>query len=678
MKPIFILPWRLWWSINCLLLGFPTWGNKLEIDSLAQLWSSEKNDTMKMVYAERLCFLWAELNPDSAIYFSNQSLELARKLGFRLDEMFSLGILGYSWMNKGNYSRALRSALDAINIGHNKGYNEQLDPAKYPAPDDFTDRRLNAETQRLNILSHLHQYLGILYFNAANFAKSWYHSRMALQLADSTRSLSLASIANFNLARLYLAEGQKDSALLAEQSALNQAVKSKSWRYLGSIHYNLGRIYLALDSLNKAKEHLNQAIAASLDQGYYRGVIASYLLMVNPKIRPNADSTLALLNSALVVAEELNAPDLTQRMYQALVSYYREHYLVDSLVKYQQLMITLADSVNLAKQVQQFQNIDFDEQWRQQEIAAEKRRLKNLQVNTFAIIIVVSLLVIGIILYRSNEQNKKANRKTTEAYRQLQAAQAQLIYKEKMASLGELTAGIAHEIQNPLNFVNNFSEVNAELTDELLEAAQKEQLDEVKNLAQDIKQNQEKIALHGRRADAIVKNMLQHSRSNTGHKELTDINALCDEYLRLSYHGIRAKDAGFYAKYRAELDPAAGLIPLNAQDMGRVLLNLLNNAFYAVNQKAELNTSDYEPQVTIRTQRTPKEVIIRVEDNGGGIPEDLKPKIFQPFFTTKPTGQGTGLGLSLAYDIVTKEHGGELNVETEEGRGTKFVIVIPY
>lgn len=258
----------------------------------------------------------------------------------------------------------------------------------------------------------------------------------------------------------------------------------------------------------------------------------------------------------------------------------------------------------------------------------------------------------------------------------LKATQTQLIQSEKLASLGELTAGIAHEIQNPLNFVNNFSEVSRELIEELQEERNKEQDKRDEGLEEeilsDISQNLEKINHHGKRAASIVKGMLEHSRASTGKKEPTDVNVLADEYLRLAYHGIRAKDKSFNAEFKTELDSSLPKIPLITQDFGRVLLNLINNAFYAVKDK------EGKGKVTVSTQKLNNEIEIRVQDNGVGIPEHIKAKIFQPFFTTKPTGQGTGLGLSLAYDIVTKAHGGSLEVETKEGEGTTFIIKLPY
>jgi signal transduction histidine kinase len=301
-------------------------------------------------------------------------------------------------------------------------------------------------------------------------------------------------------------------------------------------------------------------------------------------------------------------------------------------------------------------------------------------------VLVACGLVYGIVQYRSRWLQKENERleeivkirtnELKESLEHLQATQAQLIQSEKMASLGELTAGIAHEIQNPLNFVNNFSEVNQELLSEMKDGIDRGNMDDVKSIANDIIENEQKILHHGKRADAIVKGMLQHSRASTGQKEPTDINALADEYLRLSYHGLRAKDKSLHAETKTDFDGGIGKVAVIPQDIGRVLLNLFNNAFYAVAEKENLRLSGYEPTVSVSTKKMDDKVEIRVKDNGEGIPKKVLDKIFQPFFTTKPTGQGTGLGLSMSYDIV-KAHGGKLEVETKEGAGSVFIIFLP-
>ena len=279
-------------------------------------------------------------------------------------------------------------------------------------------------------------------------------------------------------------------------------------------------------------------------------------------------------------------------------------------------------------------------------------------------------------------ENAESFKRLNQTLESLKKTQSQLIQSEKMASLGELTAGIAHEIQNPLNFVNNFSEVNKELIEEMQQEMDKGNLVDAKEISNNIKDNEEKIIYHGKRADAIVKGMLQHSRSSNGIKEPTDINALCDEYLRLSYHGLRAKDKSFNATIITDFDNTIGNINIIPQDIGRVILNLLTNAFYVVDEKKKASQAElveaskvYEPTVSISTKKIGDKVLISVTDNGNGIPQKVLDKIFQPFFTTKPTGQGTGLGLSLSYDII-QAHGGEIKVETKEGEGTQFTIIL--
>jgi two-component system, NtrC family, sensor kinase len=288
------------------------------------------------------------------------------------------------------------------------------------------------------------------------------------------------------------------------------------------------------------------------------------------------------------------------------------------------------------------------------------------------------------LLATQNETlEKQVKERTSELHRSLdtlKATQNQLIQSEKLASLGELTAGISHEIQNPLNFVNNFSELSMEIVKDLKQEMEKNTLDKeyMEELFTDLSSNQERINYHSKRASSIVKGMLGHSRTSTSVREVTDINRLADEYLRLSYHGLRAKDKTFNADFKTDFDPSLHKIEVISQDIGRVLLNLVNNAFYAVNEKGKQNTDKkYQPTVSVATQQIDNQILIKIADNGTGMPESIKAKIFQPFFTTKPTGEGTGLGLSLSYDIITKGHGGTLEVTSEEGIGTTFLVKLP-
>ena len=309
--------------------------------------------------------------------------------------------------------------------------------------------------------------------------------------------------------------------------------------------------------------------------------------------------------------------------------------------------------------------------------AAEKERIKRQHEDELNRAIAIRKVELeGLVAERTAELTQQKE-ELELALTELRTTQSQLIQSEKMASLGELTAGIAHEIQNPLNFVNNFSEVSKELLDEMEVEMDKGNTEEAKLIITDIKLNLEKINHHGKRADSIVKGMLMHSRTSSGQKEPTDVNALADEYLRLAYHGLRAKDKTFNAKLETDFDTTIGKINLIPQDIGRVILNLLTNAFYAVAEKKKQIGIGYNPTVSVSTKKIGAELEIKVTDNGNGIPQKIIDKIFQPFFTTKPSGQGTGLGLSLCYEIITKVHGGELLVETKEGEGTAFIIHLP-
>jgi signal transduction histidine kinase len=365
----------------------------------------------------------------------------------------------------------------------------------------------------------------------------------------------------------------------------------------------------------------------------------------------------------------------------------------DSAYKYHRLALATYDSLyrNRIKGLTGFQQLSFEQQQQLQQLEAQKTAAQNTY-RIYGLLVGLGIIgLIGFFLYRNNQQQRKANQrlqkqkqeteeqkhKAESALQELKSAQAQLIQSEKMASLGELTAGIAHEIQNPLNFVNNFSEVSTELVDELKGERSKvngERDEELETaILNDLSQNLVKINHHGKRADAIVKGMLEHSRTTKGEKQVTDLNALADEYLRLSYHGLRAKDKDFNATIETDFDETIGKIEVVAQDIGRVLLNLYNNAFHAVNERRKSAGEGFKPIVQIQTKKVNSKVEVVVKDNGDGIPENVINKIFQPFFTTKPTGQGTGLGLSLSYDII-KAHGGEIKVQSKEGEGSTFII----
>ena len=647
------------------------------IDSLENKLASASNDTMRLVLLGQIAEKYSEVNYDSSFYYAEKVIPITRSLRFRLDEAAALRLMVYAQINLGNFPRALQYLLPTIEMMSDPSTEKNPIPATYPGMDEFMNRSTSAQSQRLTQLSRLYQNAGILYTNSFNYEKALHYYKMSLPFAEESEQLNLVSITYNTLGRAYLNLKNIDSALYCLQTAYNDAVKSGYNRYVGSILLNTGRVYMEKKQMNTAAIYFRRAIEESQQHDYPRGVASGNLYLAEMLLQTGApDSSLIYARRALPIAHYIKAPNLLFRSYRALTKYYQVVGNSDSMVKYQSSIIKLNDSLDNAKQLQQFQNIDFDAEQRKQQIETAKTAYKN-SVTQYALLAGLGVfLLIAFILYRNNRQKQKANKVLEATLMDLKTTQAQLIQSEKMASLGELTAGIAHEIQNPLNFVNNFSDVNKELIEEAESEMNQGNVSKARSILEDIKENEGKIIHHGKRADAIVKGMLQHSHANTGQKELRDINALADEYLRLSYHGMRAKDKSFDAKLETHFDNNIGKVNIVPQDVGRVIVNLVNNAFYAVNEKQKQSPAGYQPTVILTTAKHNGKVEIEVKDNGNGMPEKMLDKIFHPFFTTKPTGQGTGLGLSLAYDIV-KAHGGEIKVESKEGEGSEFIVQLP-
>jgi len=647
------------------------------IDSLQHELSVSNDDTMRLILLGQLADVYSEINYDTSFFYAEKVIPISRKLQLKLEEAAALRIMIYAQINLRNYPRALEYLLPAIEMVSDPSSEKKLVPGSYPPIDEYIDRSRPAQSQRLTQLSRLYQNAGILYTNSGNYEKALYYYKSALSFAEESRELKLVSITYNTLGRAYLSLKYLDSSLICLQKAYDAAAKSGYSKYVGSISLNTGRVYKAKEQMSTAAFFFRRAIEESMQHDYPRGVASGNLYLAEMLQQTgHADSSLFYMMRALPIAHYIKAPDLLLRSYTAFAKYYQSKGNNDSTVKYQSLIIKLNDSIFNAKQAQQFQNIDFDATQRKQQIETAKTAYKN-KVTQFALVSGLAVfLLVAFILYRNNLQKQKANRILETTLMNLKTTQAQLIQSEKMASLGELTAGIAHEIQNPLNFVNNFSDVNKELIDEAQLEMNQGNVHKATAILNDIKENEQKIIHHGQRADAIVKGMLQHSHLNAGRKELRDINALADEYLRLSYHGMRAKDGSFNATLETVFNDNIGKVDIVPQEIGRVIVNLLNNAFYAVSEKQKQNISEYEPTVTLTTAKHNGKVEITVKDNGNGIPQKILDKIFQPFFTTRPTGQGTGLGLSLAYDVV-KAHGGEIKVESKEGEGSEFIIQLP-
>jgi signal transduction histidine kinase len=350
--------------------------------------------------------------------------------------------------------------------------------------------------------------------------------------------------------------------------------------------------------------------------------------------------------------------DVIRWLFPSFYDNYTEYFIPAMVAGWVWLIATL---INSRKQMRELKNESEQRQKQEKEnklIAARKA-------------------VLELLVQERTSELKEQNEKLKETLDELHAAQVQLIHSEKMASLGELTAGIAHEIQNPLNFVNNFAELNEELVDELMDAIVQKNFKEAETLALAIKDNEQKVAHHGKRADSIVKSMLQHSRGSSVARENIQLNALAEECIRLSYHGMRAKEKSFNAKMELIFSEDVGIVQGVPGDISRVLLNICTNAFYAVLQRAKRGEKDFQPTIWLETGVENEHAWIKIRDNGGGIPAEAMDKIFQPFFTTKPTGEGTGLGLSMSFEIITKGHGGTINVDSKEGEGATFTITLP-
>jgi signal transduction histidine kinase len=534
--------------------------------------------------------------------------------------------------------------------------------------------------------------LGLTYSILKDYKKAQGYYYKAIDLAEKNQALDLAIIEYNNLSRSYLDDNRIDSALYFTQKAYRIAVEKHLDKNFGYLVRNFGIIEFKKGNYLKAINYYNQSIQKIPHHDDH------YLLSENYRRMGEAYQRLDKVDSCMYYAkkgfEEAQLDKNTELIMKStalladvskLINNYKDAF------GYQQIMIKAQDSLFSQQKTLQVQNLTFEEEQRRQEIEAAKADYKN-KVRFYSVVTIlgVFVLIASILLY-ANHKRKKANTLLKQRNEQIQnqrnaleqtlaelkTTQNQLIQSEKMASLGELTAGIAHEIQNPLNFVNNFSEINTELIDEMQQKIDNGNFDEAKTIASDIKENQQKINQHGKRADFIVKGMQQHSRTSTGEKQLTNMNVLANEFFNLAYHGLRAKDKTFNATLSTNLDKNLPPIAAVQQDMGRVMLNLFNNAFYAVNQKQKISTQGYKAEVSVTTFAENGHIVIEVKDNGNGIPDAIKDKIMQPFFTTKPTGEGTGLGLSLTYDMVVKGHGGTIDIDSSENSYTKFIIKLP-
>ena len=635
------------------VITLPAFAQRIKIlEDLKQELSKTNDDTAKVYIMADISEVYGFLNTDSCLYYAEKGLNLAQNLKYMEGELRMLYCFGTYNITKGDLPEALKYFNRVIVISTKNNLRTELERGIYG--------------------------MGLIYENLDPVAsiREMLKAREMIHSGDKD-SMRLINNIDINLGICYMALNKLDSAFIY-LDGLYKRTSPKDFHYTPALLF-YGYLQYKLGHTNEAIQFLKKGVTLTeKENDYFTASDCYYYLAEIYSERNKTDSAIWFAQNTFDKAkivdrknQMLLAANLLAQIYEPINLAESNHYL--------KIARDINDELYGLAKTQDLQKLVLEEQ--QQQLKAEQEQIEyqnRLRLYLFISGFIV-LLVIAFILYRNNLQRKKANEKLGLAFNNLKSTQAQLIQSEKMASLGELTAGIAHEIQNPLNFVNNFSEVNVELIVELKEELEAGNLEDVKAIADDIAINEEKILHHGKRADAIVKGMLQHSRSSSGVKEPTDINALADEYLRLAYHGLRAKDKSFNATLKTDFDETIGKIDIIPQDIGRVILNLITNAFYAVNERKKQQPDGYEPTVTVSTKlvippaRGTRGVKITVNDNGNGIPQKLLDKIFQPFFTTKPTGQGTGLGLSLSYDIV-KVHGGEIKVESKEGEGSEFII----
>ncbi|HKJ82206.1 MAG TPA: ATP-binding protein [Ignavibacteriaceae bacterium] len=656
------------------ILSDTTLSGAEKLDSLQLALNNAANDTVRMDAYYNMALYYLEINRDSSVYYDNKSISLAQKLRLKLNEAAALSDKGYALLALGKYPASLESLSEAFQIAENPASEKSALPfLKGPTP----------HARRLYNLGLINLHMGQLYGATGNMDMEKLRYSKVLSYAQSIQDTFLLSLAYLNLGYSYTYLNQLDSALYFEQQALalqpHLEFFLRTWE--GSILYSLGNIYLKKGNLTLARDAYLKSVesyTAHHNLNYLPNTYDALSKLYERLHKP--DSSLFYARKLLETARVLRQPLPLAASYRALSDVYSNLNKRDSTLKYLQLYTILNDSLNNAekKNLLSYQNIGFEQQLKLKSLQEEKIETET-RIRTYAMLSGLGvLLIIGLILYRNNRQKRKTNKILETTLSNLKSTQSQLIQSEKMASLGELTAGIAHEIKNPLNFVNNFSEISGELLDEINEELEKNDKDEALAILEDLRRNLEKINHHGKRADSIVKGMLLHSRGTSGDKSLTDINNLLDEYVNLAYHGMRAQNKDFNITIEKDYDESLEKVKVVPQDISRVFLNIINNGCYAANDKKKTAGDDFSPTIKVSTKNLKDKVEIRIADNGNGVPDKIKDKLFQPFFTTKPTGEGTGLGLSLSYDIVVKQHSGDIKIESKEGEGTKFIIHLPH
>ncbi len=637
------------------------------------------NDTLKLAAMEQILVYHSESNIDSALYYTKQIVPIAQKLKFYLFESRLQSAIGYFEMRLGNYSAALEAHLSALKISGSEQATENIIPSFFPFIKDNNPQIIRA----LKFADQTNTY-GLLYGAVGYYKKEVANYKTTKNIFTKYKYKRGLAYVNMNLGAVYLRQKQYKKAINHLETAYDQFTGEEGNLYHGTILNNIGQAYYEQANFAKSKATFLKAIQKSKAQNNINSLhTAENNLAVFYLDKGEFDTCITYARRVIDNEHGLYLPSQLATSFKQLSAAYQAKNVVDSAYHYLKLAKTLQDSLTKVRitNLGVFHNTLLEENLRNRDL----EQARNAQANrrrTYVLLAALGFLsIIGLLLFRHNKQQQKSNRALSTALAKVKSTQTLLANSEKMALLGQLTGGIAHEIQNPLNFVNNFSEVSTELLEELQEEVAAGNMEEVLEITEILNQNLEKIHHHGGRASDIVKNMLAHSGARSNKKESIDINALCTENLRLAYHGMRSKDRSFNADFETNFEQPILQLNIVPTDIGRALLNLINNAFYATNKKRKKGLKNYEPKVIVSTKKETtsanKEILkITVKDNGIGIPKDKLDKIFQPFFTTKPTGEGTGLGLSLSYDLA-QTHGWTLTVESEVGAGTCFRIGLP-
>ncbi|MBS1528100.1 MAG: two-component sensor histidine kinase, partial [Bacteroidetes bacterium] len=584
-----------------------------------------------MLICRKLGGYFLERDNALAVRYHTRTLTLARKLRQSLWEAEASNELSYEAYEAGDYPQSLSLANAGIRIAENEDSEKGLwRPTEFSKDGD-------PHKARIYLLGLLYEKLGYLYLKTGNNLRCSSSYFKAIKIAASVNDEVGLSFYNEDLGDYYLAANKLDSALEFSNRGLKYARASGYKLYEGGLLANIGEVYFRRGSYVPAKKYYFESVKANQEQSNAFFLPRTFLLLADLyRTTGKRDSDIYYARLALKNFKTQHDRPNVEKVYSALYTAYKHSGQRDSAFLYLQRSKALADSLDAIEKVKlrQYLSIGFNDQLRVQELEKEKIQVQTRNRTYIMLAGIGIFVIIASILYGNNKQKQKANKVLENTLLNLKSAQTQLIQSEKMASLGELTAGIAHEIQNPLNFVNNFSDVNREILEELKAESERPKAERDEKLEteliNDVIENEQKINHHGKRAEAIVKGMLQHSRTSSGQKEPTNLNTLADEYLRLAYHGLRAKDKNFNAELITRFDEKLPKVNVIPQDIGRVLLNVINNAFYAVQQKAKIAGPDYKPEVVITTAQQNGAVIISVKDNGNGIPDAIKDKIMQP------------------------------------------------